>query len=215
MNYLAHLFLSRPTVGGWVGALWPDMAGRRATLPDDADVAEAAEHHRLVDRLTDVHAGHHRARQRLFADQGRFAGVVADVVADHVLSRQWPAWSDQRPFASTPATREQFIETVERGLAQGHPLMPAPMQRVVERMTAGRWLWMYADLDGLERVLWMMSQRFTQRFGRRVQLGSAVAVVERDYAGFAEDFELLMPALIQAVREAGDDPANPQPGGTL
>ena len=151
-----------------------------------------------------------------------FAAIKVTALGDPaLLERVSSAVVALRAFYATleggrgELTREQFIETVERGLAQGHPLMPAPMQRVVERMTAGRWLWMYADLDGLERVLWMMSQRFTQRFGRRVQLGSAVAVVERDYAGFAEDFELLMPALIQAVREAGDDPANPQPGGTL
>lgn len=212
MNYLAHLLMARPTAGGYVGSLMPDMvSGRelRSLLAEPntlgPELLEGITLHRLVDRLTDVHPGYFSARRRLFEDQGRYAGIVADVVFDHVLSRSWDRWAMHQPLTASASavSLNTFLEAVESTLRDplAQRLMPASMRIIVKRMMAGRWLHMYQELSELERVLWMMSQRFSARFGRTVELSTAIRVIEREYAGFEQDFEPLMRDLIEAVRQ--------------
>lgn len=211
MNYLAHLYLARPTAGGWLGALMPDMV--RGRLPEvfgspcDADIIENIELHRLIDRTTDLHPAFLRARQRLFASQGRFAGVVADVVFDHVLSSGWSNWLDRWPWREAPPRKnsqvltalpndvDMFIDTVHRALRIQQGYMPKPMGDVVQRMDQQGWMRDYATPDGLTRVLRMMSMRFAQRFGRSVQLWKAVDVVVAQREAFEADLAELLPAL--------------------
>lgn len=213
MNYLSHLFLARPTAAGYVGALLPDMtrgAEVRRILANrhdyPVDLIEGIELHRLVDRLTDVHPGYLSAKRRLFEDQGRYAGIVADVVFDHVLSRQWQKWAERMPFGrlENDSTLKLFLQEIEAILSQASTveLMPVSMHVVVERMIQGQWLHQYQTAAGLGHIFWMMSQRFSARFARKVELWSAVEVVQREAAGFEEDFEPLFDDLIKAVQQA-------------
>lgn len=170
-----------------------------------SDLIEGIALHRLVDRMTDVHPGYLAARQRLFEDQGRYAGIVADVVFDHVLSCTWPRWVLKMPLVAEPRedNLDGFLREVEQALLgeSARVMMSESMRIVVERMVAGRWLHMYACMEDLEKILWMMSRRFSMRFGREVKLWPAVKVIERECEGFERDFEPLMDHLIEAVRQ--------------
>ncbi|MGB0768489.1 MAG: ACP phosphodiesterase, partial [Phycisphaeraceae bacterium] len=93
MNFLAHLVLAPPTARGRLGSIAPDMI--RGPLPShlDAQVVAAAREHQRIDAFTDAHPAFLRTRDRLRGVvDPRLAGVLADVLYDHVLASRWSTY---------------------------------------------------------------------------------------------------------------------------
>lgn len=164
-----------------VGNLMPDLV--RGRLPENLapDVLHGIETHRRVDRLTDTHSGFQKTVARLRPTHGRFAPILADIIYDHLLWRQW-----KNLFKGTP---RGFIESAHNHLIHGRSLMPSPMQTDVDRMIRGRLLFAYATPAGLEAALQSLAKHLSIRFKRQVELSSAVAVMEQQVEAMAADFE--------------------------
>lgn len=158
MNYLAHLYFSQPTPASRVGNLLGDF--RRGvtseTLPNE--VRAGLRNHLAVDAFTDSHPLIHEAKRGFSSQRRRFAGVALDVLFDHLLIRHWHQFSD--------TGFDSFIDDVYGDLARGERLMPAPMRRRVELMTAQDWLRAYGSLDTVALALDRMAARirFTNGF---------------------------------------------------
>jgi len=192
MNYLAHLLLADETPESRIGNLAPDFARPPELNQLPPEVQPGIQRHRKVDALTDAHPAFARSKQRLFPEHGRFSGILTDLVYDHVLSLQWERYSTQ--------PREVFIAECYAQFASHEHYMPPSMVGPVQRMAAQDWLGDYIDLDGMGRILAMMSVRLTQRFNRVVDLMPALKTYEQHLPGLTEDFEALMPTLLDAVR---------------
>ncbi|MFN3165994.1 MAG: ACP phosphodiesterase [Phycisphaeraceae bacterium] len=194
MNFLAHLVLAPQTPAGLVGSIAPDLI--RGPLPRDLDpaVARAAVEHQAIDRFTDAHSAFHRTRRHLAGlVDPRLAGVLADVLYDHVLAH---GWADYREDAF-----DDFVGTAERTLDTHHALMPEPMRVVVSRMIDERWLASYADPRGLRERFSAMSRRLTRRFNRPMDLTLTVDQIDRSRDAIADDFAELWPALTRHVAD--------------
>lgn len=96
MNFLAHLLLADvaqlPLAGGVLGDVvrgpvdgrFPQALGLSIRL------------HRRVDTVTDAHPAVEALTQRFESPHRRYAGVLLDLLFDHVLARQWSQHSDER-----------------------------------------------------------------------------------------------------------------------
>lgn len=195
MNFLAHLVLASQTPEGLVGSLAPDMI--RGPLPSDLheDVAASAQEHYLVDRFTDRHQAFSQTRERLAAVvDPRLSGVLADVLYDHLLARDWMGWRDG------PLSR--YLAVTEPTLIEALPRVPIRMQMIVRKMIDERWLASYATVHGIRLRLKTMSQRLTHRLDRPMSL----MISENDLAdldaGLTQDFGKFWPELVAHVDQS-------------
>lgn len=193
VNFLAHLVLAPQTPEGWVGSIAPDMI--RGPLPADLNeaVLAAAKEHQRVDRFTDAHRAFVRTRDRLCAVVGRrLAGVLADVLYDHVLARDWSDWRSDDGLAS-------FVRDAEQGLLDALPHVPDRMQMIVHKMIDEQWLASYATSQGIRDRLETMSDRLTRRLDRPMSLMISESALAELYPSIATDFAELWPDLIVHV----------------
>lgn len=188
MNFLAHLLLDHATPEAMIGSLLPDLAPGPQRRSDHPAIQAAIDRHRRIDAFTDMHPLFARSKARLFPRHGRYSGILIDVFYDHLLSVSWETYHAQ------PLPR--FIACGYESLGCRLAQMPPTMRLAVRRMIDQDWLGAYASDDGLRRILSMMSGRFSRRFGRRVELASAVEDLARHRAELASDFAGFFPDLL-------------------
>lgn len=101
MNYLAHCCLVPATPGALAGSVLGDVVHGRDLSAWPDEVARAIRLHRLVDSYTDHHPVIVRCRENLQPPFRRYAGILLDVVFDHLLARAFEHWEARplRPFA--------------------------------------------------------------------------------------------------------------------
>ena len=95
MNFLAHLWLSDRAHLPLAGAILGDTL--RGALPADMPepLACSVQLHRRVDAATDRHPRVQAARSRFQPGARRYAGILLDVLFDHVLAQDWPGYSGE------------------------------------------------------------------------------------------------------------------------
>ncbi len=201
MNFLAHLYLARPREVAppleLVGNLMPDLV--RGRLPADlpAPVAAGVDRHRAVDRWCDAHPAFGRTRRRLTSSlaptQGRFAGIVADVLFDHALSLRWSE-HHELPLPD-------FIASCYAGLTDpdATAVMPPRMAAAVTLMVEQDWLGRYRTDAGLTATFRQMSERFSQRFDRAVSLDTTIEHLPQQRDALLSDFDELFASLVQRI----------------
>lgn len=174
-----------------IGNLLPDL--HRGRLPADLDpvVLEGVYLHRRVDVLTDSHPIFERSCARLRPNHGRYAGVLVDVIYDHVLSAHWNEYHRE--------ALPDFIARAYRQMLEQKQLMPPRMQAIMVMMSREDWLSTYLTVEGIAHTLSRMSARLRERFDREVDLASAVTELRDQYDGFAEDFAAFFPDLMSSV----------------
>lgn len=198
VNFLAHLVLAPQTASGLIGSIAPDMI--RGPLPSDMApaVMASAKEHRIVDQVTDAHHAFGRTRDRLADVVGaRLSGVLADVLYDHVLARDWARWRSD-DFSV-------YLAETERKLMLALDLVPIRMQIIVRKMIDEQWLASYASVVGIRARLDTMSERLSNRVGRPMSLVISEQALDDLYQPIADDFEQLWPDLISHVSRCRED----------
>ncbi len=189
VNWLAHFVLSpdddRVRLGNWL----PDVLSRPelATVTDPM-VRRGIELHRRIDETTDRHPAVLAARDRLPAGLRRFAGIVLDVMWDHLLTR------DFNRLAGEPL--DEFVIRVEAGLYAHSATLPAEIQDVLARMESERWLRSYGTPAGVELTLTRISRRLSARARAEFQPAAARRLLERDYRHLETHFADLWTDLV-------------------
>ncbi|MDJ0741588.1 MAG: ACP phosphodiesterase [Gammaproteobacteria bacterium] len=183
MNYLAHLLLSDPDPESLVGSLMGDFVKGRVDAALPPALRRAIILHRRIDSYTDAHAGVRRSRCRVSPAYRRYAGILVDLFYDHVLARRWSDYAD--------VPLEVFARRVHAALRRHHADLPARMQHSMAYLVGNDLLLSYRGVAGIGRALHGIERRLKRPSG----LGAAVAELQRDYAGFADDFALFFPQL--------------------
>lgn len=163
MNFLAHFFLSPPTPELIVGSYLGDFIKGKQYQDYEPVIGRGILLHREVDRYTDTHPVFRQSKRRLSQQHGHYAGVVADILYDHLLAIHWSRYSD--------VPLPQFAQQVYAILQQHITLMPTPAQQIVSYMRAYDWLSNYAHREGVVRALLGMQQRarFSNKMGQALQ----------------------------------------------
>jgi len=185
MNYVAHALLAPREPIGLLGNLLGDFV--KGPLPGELapDLAAAVAQHRAIDRFCDRHPGFVASRRRLFGGFSHYAGVIVDVVFDHLLCADWGAWSEEGS--------DEFVDRVY-GVIEGYAgELPSELGRHARQLVEWDALRRYRSEDDLRSALARMSRR---RLKRPVRLDDAVDVVVRDRSEFEQGFRALFTDLV-------------------
>lgn len=189
MNYLAHLYLAKPTADSHFGNLLGDFGGKRHVEQLPNTVKNALNNHYLVDKFTDSHRLVKEVKQYFSSERKRFAGVAIDVVFDHFLIMHWQKYNLQ-PL-------NDFKQTSFALLHKRMLVMPPRMQHVVKHMTDNDWFKEYETLDGVGLALDNIAKRirFTNTFA------GAVDDIAKHYDELNVVFLAFFPELITHVNQ--------------
>lgn len=192
VNFLAHLVLAPQTPEGLIGSIAPDMI--QGPLPSDLHdaVARAAKEHHQIDRFTDAHPAFVQSRQLLSeAVDSRLSGILADVLYDYVLARDWARWRSDALV--------DYLNQTEQSLITALPYVPVRMQMIVRKMIDEQWLASYATVAGVRARLETMSQRLTRRLDRPMSLMVSEEALAQLDEGLTRDFTQFWPDLLEHV----------------
>ena len=208
MNFLAHSALAFGDPALLAGQFAGDFVRGRDLSAFPTRVARGIRLHRRVDAFTDAHPAVVAARRAFEPDLRRHAGIVVDVVFDHLLARAWSAPGGRSLVA--------HAEWVDAALAAHEHALPPALGRfrafiAREGVLAGN-----VDADEIGRTF----LRLSRRSPAMAPLALAADRVDALAARLGEPFEALWPALGVAAgerleeleAEAGEGPtAAPDP----
>jgi acyl carrier protein phosphodiesterase len=195
MNFLAHFLLSHQTPELVVGSFLGDFVRGNRYQNYVPEIAKGILLHREIDRFTDAHPVFRQSKHRLVAQQGHYAGVVVDVLYDHLLARHWPRYGNE-PLPD-------FAQRIYTVLGDHHDQLPILAQRVFGYMKAHDWLANYAHPEGIRRTLRGMQQRanFPNRMGQAVENWPETATL------YAQEFHDFFPQVQAHVAYCLANPA--------
>ena len=189
MNHLGHFLLAPGDDPARAGTLMADVV-RGSDLGAFAPrVALGIRVHRRVDALVDTAPELAPLRARVTPPLRRYAGIVLDVLIDHVLIRHWP-----RLHASDRST---FHAGVYGSLERMQPHMPEAAARLAHRLRAWDLLDSCATLEGCERTL----EAIARRLRRPVPLAQGIGML----APHLPMLDAAVPALVMRLRGVVDD----------
>jgi acyl carrier protein phosphodiesterase len=94
MNYLGHIYLSGENEQLMTGNFIGDYVKGKGYLNYPAEIQRGILFHREIDHYTDQHPNWKIIRETIRPIYGRYAGVVADLFADHILAKNWAEFSE-------------------------------------------------------------------------------------------------------------------------
>jgi acyl carrier protein phosphodiesterase len=136
--------------------------------------------HRQIDTATDAHPAFRQSTKRLHTNYGHYSGIIVDIFYDHFLAKNWADYLDV-PLAD-------YIQTFYKLLRDNFEILPENIQKMVPVMMEGNWLLIYAELEGIDRVLAGMNRRTKNRSG----MDKAGQELKEFYTLFEADFRLVM-----------------------
>lgn len=183
MNYLAHIALAGPNSEHRVGGLLGDFVRGPLSGELPAAIETGIKAHRKLDAFVDQQPEVQLFLQRFEKPMRRYAGIVADVVYDHILAREWARYY-QQPL-------HEFCQDFYQQLAVHGDRLPARAQHFLEHAPAIGWLESYSNIENLPLIL----QRIGMRFRQPVALQEALPVVMQHQAAIEDEFHQLYPRL--------------------
>lgn len=195
VNWLAHVFLSRPDTEHRLGNLLADLVRGNERTGLNADFIHGAECHRRIDAFTDAHAIVRTSRARIDPAYRRFSGVLIDIFYDYFLASRWDRYNSQPlpQFTATFYAAASDSPTITR--------LPAPARTVLTRIMRHDLLGSYQRIDGVEHALRRISDYLQSRWQRNFALERAVQELARNEAALSDDFAAFFPQLQQHVAE--------------
>jgi acyl carrier protein phosphodiesterase len=186
MNYLAHLYLSndnsRIMVGNFIG---DHVKGRRYTRYSSG-VQTGILLHRHIDTFTDAHPVFRESAGFFRDGYRRYAGVVSDIIYDHLLAVHWSRYSDE--------SLERFVNKAHLILMRHYFVLPPRVKQFLPFLIKSRRLENYQHFDGVERTLSIMSANSSLPDHTTF----ALSRLEKHYEELSEQFNSFMTDMIDA-----------------
>jgi acyl carrier protein phosphodiesterase len=154
LNFLAHALLAGDQPALIVGGVIGDWIKGPLPGPLPADLARGVALHRAIDSFAESQPSFRRSRSRISAERRRYAGVLVDVIYDHLLARDWAALH-HRPL-------DEYCAGVYGLIRARLNDLPAHSHPALAMMANEDWLTSYARIDGIADVLARMSRRARQ-----------------------------------------------------
>ncbi|MDK2593876.1 ACP phosphodiesterase [Pseudoalteromonas obscura] len=196
MNYLAHLYLAKKNADSYYGNLLGDFQRGIDTRSLPATIQNGLANHILVDKFTDQHKLVKQSQTMFSAKRRRFSGIALDVFYDHLLIKNWSA------FSTTPF--EAFKTQSYNLLRQHLPSMHQPMQQVVEKLITGDWFSHYQTLDGTTQAIDNIANRI--RF--KNEFKGVGKELTQHYCELEQLFLMYFPELINHVADHSPENQN-------
>lgn len=189
MNFLAHIFLSGQNEDLIIGNFIADSVKGKKYLNYPPGIQKGILLHRSIDYFTDTHPVVRQSTSRLFKNYSHYSTVIVDIFYDHFLASNWSNYS------TTPL--EKYIEDFYLLLKENFSILPEPIKRFYPLMVDENWLYSYASIEGIQKILYQMNIRTKGRS----KMDKAVKDLQEHYDDFAEDFKIFFPDLQEFSQE--------------
>lgn len=184
MNYLAHLYLSgddpRLLVGNFIGDY---VKGNRFTRYSGS-MQTGILLHRHIDTFTDKHPVFRQSSALFKEGYRRYAGVVCDIVYDHLLAVNWADYSD--------TDLHSFVNRSHRILMRHYFGLPGKVKQFLPFLIKSRRLETYQYLEGIEKTLRIMSSHSSLPD----ETAFAMKNITNHYDELQQQFSEFMPEII-------------------
>ncbi|MEP6881557.1 MAG: ACP phosphodiesterase [Dokdonella sp.] len=152
MNHLAHALLSGPDDDVRLGGMLGDFVrgGIDPQLP--IGVRQGIALHRAVDTFTDTHPDIRALRGLFEPPYRRYAGILIDIWFDHLLARDFSAWTD--------IPLEDFSHDLGRLLVDRNEALPESLRHFRAYMQARGLPAAYSNRSMISEVLIGVGSRF-------------------------------------------------------
>ncbi|TKG88626.1 DUF479 domain-containing protein [Puteibacter caeruleilacunae] len=150
MNYLAHIFLSGNNEQIRIGNFIGDHVKGNQYQQYAQDISTGIVLHRQIDSYTDQHPDFLKVK-RFFRDEySHYAGIVTDVLFDHLLASNWNKYCDQ----SLADYLQEFYDSLNRHM----DILPARIQEISQKIQISNRIYTYKTVEGLKETLTIMSR---------------------------------------------------------
>ena len=186
MNWLAHVFLSEPSIHEQLGNLLTDPLKGRTWEGIESETKAGIAIHLRIDSFTDANEIFLRSCSRL-GGSGRLRSVVVDLAYDHMLSRNWHHFSDE----PLPEFLQRFyvraVDAVEEYPQKAKSFIAA----IIESNRLGR----YGSLSGIENSMGWIDKRLSDRVLAKERTLDYLRNIESEYEDLCSDFMEFFPQL--------------------
>ncbi|MFI1744112.1 ACP phosphodiesterase [Thalassobellus sediminis] len=184
MNYLAHIYLSGDSDLITIGNFIADGIKGKDYKKYPKDIQIGILLHRNIDTYTDAHKTVRKSTKRLHEKYGHYSGVIVDILYDHFLAKNWSK------YCNIPL--EDYVNTFYDSLEVHYDMLPLRIQKMMPFMITDNWLFSYASIEGISRVLDGMNRRTKNRSG----MNEAIQELEEFYNEFENEFTIFFDELI-------------------
>ncbi|NVO11618.1 MAG: DUF479 domain-containing protein [Bacteroidales bacterium] len=187
MNFLAHLYLSGSDVEIRLGNFIGDYVKGKSFDQYPVGVQKGIILHRDIDTFTDKHQSTRECINLLRPGYGKYAGVVVDVLFDHVLANEWYRYSesDLKWY-----TRKFYLQMVLK-----YSLLPVRVREFLPFMIHSNRLYSYRTKEGLGKAIEIMSSVTSLPS----KPGYAIETLDLNYEGIFRNFNMLFPEMMAFV----------------
>ena len=187
MNFLAHLYLSGTDVEIRLGNFIGDYVKGKNLDAYPEKVQKGITLHRAIDSFTDTHNSTRKCIDILRPGYEKYAGVVVDVLFDHVLANEWSKYSN---LELKTFTRSFYFQMLRK-----YGLLPDRVKKFLPFMIQSNRLYTYRNVEGLKRALEIMSSVTSLPD----KSDYAIKTLEDNYKQISFHFNQLFPDLITFV----------------
>lgn len=188
MNFLAHQYLSGESEKVKIGNFIGDYVKGKKYLNYHPEIQKGILLHRNIDYFTDHHPIVLQSSNRLKKGYKKYSGVVIDVIYDHFLAKKWDKYHTQNI--------SKFVTKSHEILVKNYLILPKKVKFFLPFIIQSRRLESYANLQGLESALEIMSRRTSLPD----QTNYAIQTLQDQYDDFETEFDNFMNDLIKYVR---------------
>ena len=188
MNYLAHVYLSGADEALTIGNFIADDIKGKAYLEYPEAIQKGILLHRKIDHFTDQHPLFKKNVTLLFPQHRHYSRVIVDMFFDHFLAAQWEFYH--------PDPLENFSRKFYLLIQEYSGNLPDKTKKILTFCIKHNWFVAYKSLQGLESILYQMSQR--TRFPSNMSL--AVLNLKKNYSNIAMDFKVFFNELEDFVK---------------
>ncbi|CAM4236096.1 ACP phosphodiesterase [Gillisia hiemivivida] len=155
MNYLAHIYLSQEIKELTIGNFIADSIKGNKFQHFPEKVKDGIILHRALDTFTDKHPTVRKSTHRLFDPYSHYSAVIIDILYDHFLAKNWEDYSKVPLF--------DYTQNFYNLLKDNYEILPLRVQQFLPYMIQDNWLYNYATIEGIGKILYQMDQRTKNR----------------------------------------------------
>jgi acyl carrier protein phosphodiesterase len=176
MNYLAHVYLSGDNDELAIGNFIADQVKGKSYISYPQGIRNGILLHRKIDQFTDQHLLFKKNVSLIFPHHRHYSRVIVDMFFDHFLAAHW---NDHHSISL-----EKFSNDFYLLLQQHKGSLPLKTQKLLPVMSLHNWFLAYRSIEGLQRILFQMSQR--TQFPSKMD--EAIHDLKRHYNKIESDF---------------------------
>ncbi len=181
MNYLAHIYLSAEDDEIKIGNFIADSVKGKKFISFPKQIQKGIILHRAIDTYTDVHPTFRESSNRLFNTYRHYSPVIIDIFYDHFLACNWSQ------FSTIPLNI--YVEDFYTLLRRNYDILPKRVQNFLPYMEKDNWLYNYATLEGIGKILFQMNRRTANKS----KMDLAINDLKINYTQFEQEFFIFFP----------------------